>query len=148
MLIAALPLVAFVACAHDKLAQRSEDKELADLSSRTELFWRAIKWQDASAAAAFIEGDSARRMWSIEAERFGQETRVTDAALVNMELGELIAEPTDGYTRAATVLVRTEGYALPAQIVKRETVAQTWIRTEEGWYFDWKDGHPLTGQPW
>ena len=62
--LSALALSALLACAHDRQATRSDDKELADLSTRTELFWRSIQWQDPASAAARIEDDAARRPWS------------------------------------------------------------------------------------
>lgn len=135
-------------CAHDKLATRGDDKELADLSTRTEQFWRSMQWQDPAGAAPFIEEDAQRRRWLLEVERLNLEVRITDASLVDLQLGPVLEDPPEGRVREASVLVRTEGYTMPAQVVRRETVTQAWYRSEDGWFLDWSSGHPLTGQPW
>lgn len=145
---ALLLALALAGCAHDKLATRGDDKELADLSARTEQFWRSMQWQDPAGAAPFLEEDGQRRRWLLEVERLNQEVRITDASLVDLQLQPAADDPPADRAREAIVLVRTEGYTMPAQIVRRETVQQTWYRSADGWFLDWSEGHPLTGTPW
>jgi hypothetical protein len=49
--------------------------------------------------------------------------------------------------RTGTVLVKVEGYTLPAQIVRTEEIEQTWFRTPSGWFLQWDPDAPgpLTG---
>ncbi|NOY24540.1 MAG: hypothetical protein GXP62_01570 [Oligoflexia bacterium] len=148
MLIHALSLLSLLGCAHDKLAERGDNRELADLSTRAEDFWRAVQWQDAAGASSYIEDPTVRRKWSIEAERMVAETRVTEASLADVELGDLLDPPVDGRVRLGTVTMRTQGYTLPAQILTTSTVVQTWYRSTGGWFLDWDHGNPLTGLDW
>lgn len=143
-MIPSLALALTLACATGKQAQRTDNKERADLGARAEEFWHTLRWQHSGLTAVAIEDELARRRWAVEVERLLGSQRITDATLLELELGEV---PDEG-ARTATVTVRMEYYTLPDQILRKETVSQTWIRGKNTWFLDWEEGHPLTGEPW
>lgn len=142
LLLAPIP----TGCAHDKQALRTEDKEKADLSARSELFWRSLRWQDVDGAATFIEDDEQRRSWKMVMETEAQAVRWMDASLLDLSLGPVNEDPDANRLRQATVRVRTESYTLPAQVLRRDVVSQTWYRSRDGWFLDWQGGDPVAGQ--
>lgn len=140
----ALTLLLSLGCATGKQAQRTDQKESANLGARSEDFWNNLRWQYPEAAAGAIEDELARRRWGIEAERLMGAQRITDAMLINLSLDPT---PEEG-ARTATVQVRMEFYTLPDQVLRKETVTQTWYRGKNTWYLQWEDGNPLTGEDW
>lgn len=143
-MLPALSLTLALGCAANKPLTRTEDRERADLSKRAEDFWHAMRWQYPSQAAAALQDDMARRRWSMEAEALLAGRRITEAALVDLVLDP---PPAEG-PRLGTVVVRVEYYTLPDQVLRRETVVQTWERGPSTWYLRWAEGNPLDGQPW
>ncbi len=133
-------------CAHDKQALRDDDKEKKDLSKRTELFWRAVRWQDPQSASVYIEDEDARRLWVGAMTEQVDKVRFVDVALQDLALGERSADPKAERVQEASVKVRVESYTLPAQVLSTRTVSQTWYRSHDGWFLHWESGDPLTGE--
>lgn len=143
-MLPSIALTIMLACATGRQAQRTDEKERANLGARSEDFWNNLRWQYPAAAAGAIEDDLARRRWGIEAERLMGSQRITDAMLIDLSL-----EPTpEEGARTATVQVRMEFYTLPDQVLRKESVTQTWYRGKNTWYLQWEAGHPLTGADW
>lgn len=146
ILLALHLLLAPLGCAHDKAALRTEEREKADLSDRTEKFWRSVRWQDVPGAALYIEDEEQRRSWQVVMEAESEAVRYVDVSLLGLTLGPLAEDPAAERLQEATVRVQTEGYAYPAQVVEKRVVVQTWYRSRDGWFLDWKGGDPLTGE--
>lgn len=138
--------LATTGCAHDKAALRSEDKEKEDLSARSELFWRSLRWQDVDGAATFIEDEDQRRSWKMVMETEAQAVRWMDSSLLDMTMGPVTEDADADRLQEATLRVRTEHYALPQQVLQRDVVVQTWYRSRDGWFLDWKGGNPVGGE--
>lgn len=133
-------------CAHDKAALRNEEKEKADLSARSELFWRSLRWQDYDGAAAFVEDDEQRVSWKLVMESESKAVRWQDSSLLDLKVDPVLDEPDGDRLQMGTVRVRTEYYELPAQVLRQEVVVQTWYRSHDGWFLQWNGGNPVGGE--
>jgi len=142
-----LPLLLHEGCALDHQATRPDDKEKADLTERSEQFWKAVQWQYSSQAAPYVEDTELRGRWTVAMDQLLEQERISEVSLQDLHLDEPVTEPADGHLRTATLLVRIEFYTLPAQVVRKATLSQRWYRSHEGWYLDWTQGDPLTGEP-
>ncbi|RME21513.1 MAG: hypothetical protein D6798_17935 [Deltaproteobacteria bacterium] len=130
-------------CAHDAQALRTESQEKAALSAASEEFWRFLRWQDYASAATWIEDDDARRAWKVAMDEKARGFRISDVALVDLQLGERSEDPHAEHLQQAQVSVRVESYTLPAQTVQVQTLTQTWYRSHDGWFLLWDGGDPL-----
>lgn len=133
--------------AHDRNARKSDEKEYDELASATKLFWDSVRWGDAERAKSVLEEAPQAARWSIAAEEMFAARRFTEVDLVEIDLHPRDPDARGGVDRTASVLVKTEGYELPAQILRKELWTQTWYRTRDGWYLTWDGGPPLTRDP-
>lgn len=119
-------------------AVRRDAREAALLSESATLYWDAVRWGDGERAGAFIEGSADRAAFLEWLEDEGARQRLVETRILNITLGEAPPEDaTDAPPREASVSVRTEGYTVPEQILRNETVEQTWVRLGNGWYLRW-----------
>jgi hypothetical protein len=129
-------------CAVDRSAIRSDDHEQSYLRESADLYWDSVRWGDIERASAFIERPEDRVLFRVRLQDRQEMRRLTEASV----LRALVIKPTqldepdaEGRWRTGEVLVRTEGYTLPAQIVKTEELTQEWYRTTAGWWLYWDE---------
>ena len=140
-------LPAGLSCAHDKAAQKAPEKEMADLSSKAESFWRAVRWSDPVGASTAVEDVEQRRTWlsvmgaEMEAERY------MDASLIDIGLGAPDPDPAATRLQPGWVKIQVQSYTMPAQVLKTRVVTQRWVRTHGGWFLDWDGGDPFALEP-
>ena len=139
-----VPLTAGPALAKKPTKQetRRDQKEQADLGERAELYWRSVRWDDAPGAAMFIENPSDRVVFHQWLSTQGKDQKITEAKVLHIEVSREIRKPEDGRIRTATATVSIEGYKLPDQVLKRQTLTQGWYRTKAGWFVDWTPPPP------
>ena len=130
------------ACAPDRQALKGEDQERMELESRASSYWMAVRWADAEAASAFVEPADQREQFHLWLQDQLDLQRITDATVVRVDVAERDPAPTqpraDGEPLlTAQVTVRTEGYRVSDQRVRKEDLSQSWYRTEDGWYVQW-----------
>lgn len=113
----------------------SKDEETLQKSAH--IYWDGVRWGDWERAGVFIEDKDQRvafRYWLQD----GQEARrISDIVIMQVDVGPDLEPPVNGRWREGTVHVRLEGYTLPAQVVEKEMVTQTWYRTSLGWFAEW-----------
>ena len=129
-------------CAVDQQAIRKDSDEQADLTRRAELYWRSVRWGDTATAASFVSGGDRRLRYQQKLDDEQKNARLSDSEVQRVELHNPPSHPettADGtrVLRRATVIVRTEGYRLPAQVVEQRTVSQEWYRSPDGWFIEW-----------
>lgn len=136
-------LAACAALHHTPL--RDDAHEKTALAQSAQVYWRAVRWADTDAAALFVEGADHRtafRNWLAERAKT---VRYDEVQVLSVELDPPSAAPPSDHPkvlRTGTVTVRTEGYTLPAQIVKTTEIRERWYRTADGWYIDWAPDNP------
>ncbi len=143
-----LPLLHAFSCIHtDTQAIRQDDQEKKHLSESAQDYWDGVRWEVDDQSALFIEEDDRALFRSrVEEQRKGE--RLVDVAVLKIDLQPPPESAAQGETwRTGTVLVKVEGYTLPAQIVRTEEIEQTWFRTPSGWFLQWDPDAPgpLTG---
>ena len=132
----------------DLKAIRQDDQEQTLLQESARLYWEGVRWEVPEQSVTFIaEDDQALFQARIADQR--KEERITEALILKATLEEVPPETTasSDVWRTGTVLVRLEGYTLPAQILLTEELTQSWYRTPSGWVLDWdpEAPGPLTG---
>ena len=121
---------------------RKQQKEHADLTSRAGIYWRSVRWSDATGASIFIENPDDRLLfqkWLTEQARI---QKITDAQVVRVQVSKEYTKPKDGRIRTATVTVSLEGFTMPDQVLKTQVLEQAWYRTSGGWFVNWSPPPP------
>lgn len=124
-------------CSVDRAAIRSDEQEQKHLQDSAEEYWHAVRWGYAERAAVFVEQDVDRSRHHMQLEAELETQRYTDVTVlrVTVTAPEDPAQPdANGHWRTGEVVVFTEGYTLPAQIVQRQERTQQWYRTTDGWF--------------
>ncbi|MCB9780562.1 MAG: hypothetical protein H6742_18490 [Alphaproteobacteria bacterium] len=133
--------------AHDRNALKTDSKEYDELAAATKLFWDSVRWGDTERAAVVFEEAPRAARWEIAADEMLGARRFTDVSLVEIDMHPRDPDAKGDVVRTASVTVRTEGYELPAQILRKELWTQTWYRSHDGWHLSWEGGPPLTPDP-
>jgi hypothetical protein len=123
-------------------ASRRDQREQADLGDRAEIYWRSVRWADPQSASVFIENPDDRVVFQQWLKDQGRDQKLTEAKVLHLQVSKEIRKPDDGRIRTATVTVSIEGYKLPGQVLKQQTVTQRWYRSEAGWFVDWSPPPP------
>lgn len=134
-------LILLGGCAIDRAAIRSDDQEHGYLQDSAAEYWRFIRWGAPERAAIFIESPDDRPRFLVQMNERMETQRLTDAAVLEVRVEHALGDGTQpdaaGHWRLGEVVVRTEGYTLPAQILRTEEQTQRWYRTPDGWWLDW-----------
>jgi len=128
---------------------KQEKKEIQLLQRSTELYWDGVRWNNAERSSAFIENPTTRMAFQQWLETRFSTQRVMNARVLRVDVGPPLGkEATEA--RKARITVAVEGYTLPEQVVKNETVVQLWYRSLTGWWLEWSpepsDGSEENGQ--
>ena len=124
-------------CAGAKKLVKDDAMEKETLRKAATIYWEGVRWGDADRSSAFIQDSDLRVAFSYWLEDEQEERRISDVAIMQIEMGPEIDPPREGREREATVHLRIEGYELPAQIVDKRQEEQLWYRTQTGWYAEW-----------
>ena len=126
-------------CAGKRANLRAEPKEEELLSDSARLYWEGVRWGDADKAAAFVENPDKRLVYKFWFTDQTDNHRYVDVTILQVTLDPEPAEPSKAdHLRTAKVFVHTEGYDLPAQILRKETITQGWYRSLSGWWVEWE----------
>jgi len=142
-------LASFLSCIPaDVQAIRKDDQERDQLADAARLYWEGVRWEVDDQSADFIDEEN-RALFRSRVEEQRKMERIIEATILKVTVNEAPVEQTaktDSW-RTGTVLVKLEGYTLPAQIVRIEEVSQEWNRTPDGWFLQWdpEAPGPLTG---
>ena len=141
-----VPIVALtltLACTAERKALRAHSVEEGLLTRSAEIYWRAVRWGDAEKAGNFVQDADDRFALESWLETLQDEWRMVDVRIVRVEVGEEETTLEPPRLREGTIHVRTEGYTLPGQVLKKQTIRQEWYRSYEGWFIDWAESGPL-----
>jgi len=143
-LIFCLPLTTQPALAKKPTKQetRKSQKEHTELAERAELYWRSVRWADAPNASVFLENPNDRVVFQQWLKGQGSEQKITEAKVLHVDVSNEVRKPKDGRIRTAVVTVSIEGFKLPEQVLKQQTLSQGWYRTNAGWFVDWTPPPP------
>lgn len=115
---------------------RAIDKHMRSLGELNTSYWRALRWGDVTAAAAYLADPMRRTQW-VANEATQPSFRVQSAEVLRIEVGpEVTGEP---YLREAVSLVQLEGYAPSSQRLEKTTRTQTWQLGPGGWFIETGD---------
>lgn len=142
LLTSTLPINTAWAKSPAKQESRRDQKEQVDLGERAEIYWRSVRWADPQSASVFIENPDDRVVFQQWLKDQGRDQKLTEAKVLNLQVSKEIRKPQDGRIRTAAVIVSVEGYKLPGQVLKQQTVTQRWYRSEAGWFVDWSPPPP------
>lgn len=127
----------------DQDAIRQSEQEKQYLADSARLYWEGMRWGDAEKVAAFIESEEDRALFRARLEDAREVSRVVEADVLRTKLIPAAEALSLGSALPANAVflgeawVRTEGYTLPAQILRTEEVKQSWYRTTAGWWIAW-----------
>ena len=115
---------------------KQEKKEIQLLQRSTDLYWDGVRWNNAERSSAFIENPTTRMAFQQWLETRFSTQRVMNARVLRVDVGPPLGKDATE-ARKARITVAIEGYTLPEQVVKNETVVQLWYRSLTGWWLDW-----------
>ena len=115
---------------------KQERSEIALLQRSTELYWDGVRWNNPEKSSAFIEDATNRMQFQQWLEERFKNHRVLDARVLRVDVGPPLAKEAREVRKAKTS-VAVEGYTIPDQVVKNETVLQMWYRSPTGWWLEW-----------
>lgn len=116
--------------------QKLENKEMELLGKSTEIYWKAMRWQNVEDASNFIEDPSVRLEYQQWLNTHFSVSRTAEASVMRVEVGPPVAEESK-VVRTAKVTINVQGYVLPDQILKTDVVQQIWYRSVSGWWLQW-----------
>ena len=131
-----LLLLGALACGPERKLIREDRREHAALGDKAELYWRALRWGDVSAASACVPAEE-RPAFETWLTGWQKDERMTDFTLLDVTVGTKMEPPRSGRVREAVVTLRTEGYHADDQVLRTETITQRWYRDEHDWYVEW-----------
>ncbi len=137
-----LILLSALGCATvDTKAINDDGEEKTLLSDSARLYWQGVRWEDSELSSNFIELEDDRALFRSRMEDRLKEEKLVEATILRVRVMDVegASIPLTGTWRTGTVLVRLEGYTLPAQIVVTEEREQSWYRTASGWWLDWEE---------
>jgi hypothetical protein len=114
-----------------KREARTVKRETRNVTEAAEMFWRSLRWQDLSAAAAFLEHPDNRITWTTSMATAEQ---YRSASVLTVQVGPELDEG-DGIEREAVVVVRTEAIGSD-QVLRTTVLTQDWYKTEAGWFIE------------
>jgi hypothetical protein len=120
-------------CSAERRTILKDRAETSRLGESAELYWKALRWGDHAAAAAFIQGADARLAW-LEQASGAQARQYRSAEVISVEAGPILEGDTRGVQREGHVITRVVYYTLPSQVLKNEMVKQDWVRKPSGWF--------------
>ena len=126
-------LLFLLGCSAERRAVLKDRVEIARLGESAELYWKALRWGDHAAAAAFIQGADARLAWLEEASG-AQARQYRSAEVISVDAGPALEADPRGIQREGQVITRVVYYTLPSQVLKNEMVKQDWVRKPTGWF--------------
>jgi len=129
--------IALGGCSSAAQQVKATAHEESMLNQAARYYWEGVRWGNGADSAAFIEKEEHRLRYQKWLADEYETARLVDAEVLQIEMGDENMDAPDGHTRTATVHLRTEGYTLPAQIVKEDTVTQEWYRNIHGWWVVW-----------
>ena len=115
---------------------KQERKEIELLQRSTDLYWDGVRWNNAERSSAFVENPTTRMQFQQWLETRFSNRRVMNARVLRVDVGPPLEKQATEF-RKARITVAVEGYTLPEQIVKNETVIQIWYRSPTGWWLEW-----------
>jgi hypothetical protein len=133
-----LALWTLLACAGPNQHLRQEGKDFDLLSRSATLYWEAERWGDAERAAAFVEDPNDRALFKDELMERAAGHKLVTAEVLSVRMNPEEPDAAANRRRTATVIVRTEGYEMPAQILQTAKLTQTWYRSDFGWWVSWE----------
>jgi hypothetical protein len=125
-----------------KAATRRDQKEHEALGERAEKYWRAVRWADPQSASIFIENSNDRVVFQQWLTDQSKDQKITEAKVLQVEVHAEVIKPKDGRMRTGQVTVSIDGFKLPEQVLKQQTLSQAWYRTPSGWFVDWAPPPP------
>ena len=120
-------------CSPERRTLLKDRAEVSRLGESAELYWKALRWGDHAAAAAFIQGSEARLAWLEEAGGAGAR-QYRSAEVISVEAGPVLESDSRGIQREGQVIARVVYYTLPSQVLKNEMVKQDGVRKPTGWF--------------
>ncbi len=141
-MLALAPLHAQAGKKPSKQDVRKEQKEYAELGKRAGLYWRSVRWGDATAASAFIENPNDQLVFQHWLGDQAKDHKITEAKVLRVEVSKETVKPKNGRIRTAVITVSIEGFKEPEGIVKQQTLRQPWYRSASGWFVDWTPPPP------
>ncbi|MEC7240868.1 MAG: hypothetical protein VXW32_06485 [Myxococcota bacterium] len=126
-------LLLLFGCSAERRMLLKDRAETSRLGESAELYWKALRWGDHAAAAAFIQGSEARLAWLEEASGSGAR-QYRSAEVISVEAGPVLELDPRGIQREGQVITRVVYYTLPSQVLKNEMVKQEWVRKPTGWF--------------
>ena len=129
----AVGLLLFVAtgCTAAHHALVADKRASTSLAAAAEAYWFALRWNDADAAASFLDTSAARLGLTQLVEK--HTLRLADVNVVQVEVGPATLDhPREGVAR-----VRVEAYAAAGTRLTQEVIEQHWFQTSGGaWRVD------------
>ena len=115
---------------------QQERNEIELLQRSTELYWDGVRWNNPEKSSAFVEDPTNRMQFQQWLEERFANHRVMKARVLSVQIGPPLEKESKDI-RTAKISVSVEGYTLPEQVVKNETVVQLWYRSNTGWWLKW-----------
>jgi len=128
----ALPIL-MVGCSAERMAVLQDRAEIKRLGESADMYWKALRWGDYTAAGSFIEDSDKRFEW-LQAVEGPQARQYRSTEVVSVEAGPLMETPVLGVQREGSVISKVVYYTLPQQVLKTEMVRQSWVRKPRGWF--------------
>ena len=125
----------FAGCSAERMAVLQDRAENQRLGDSADLYWKALRWGDYTAAGSFIE-DSEKRFEWLQLVEGPQARQYRSTEIVSVEAGPLLESPVKGVQRKGLVISKVVYYILPQQVLKTEMVRQSWVRKPKGWFIE------------
>ena len=116
-------------CAHVHDGGQTED-----LDHAVDLYWKAVRWQDAVAGSAFVDAVE-RTNWLTQRDKQTKDLNLTSF--------EVQREKVDKDGAAATVFLKATWFQLPSLVEKTGLVEQRWVWVGAQWLVVSEQGGPL-----
>lgn len=130
-----------------------EDVDRKALGEAANLYWKAAKWCDPAALAAFYP-DPPEQL-AVAKVCASPTLRVTDVKLLQVVVGEELVAPKARHRadmhelwRKGTALVQVEAYGLSSNKLEVTTVEQQWSMDPRGWHVDAAASPVDADRPW
>lgn len=117
------------------------------LTKTSDAYWYALRWNDAETAAQAWSDPTARM--TVTRMVTDPELRLTDFAVLKVEVGPTLPLERAPVTREGVALVRVEGYATGGTRLVTETIQQHWVKLGGvGWTIDGQKSPLGEDRPW
>ncbi len=144
---ALLPLLLLcVGCSAATRARLHTQRDTRTLAEAADGYWLALRWGDAATASGFLESPEERlRLGRLLGD---PKVRLTDAAVVQVVVGDELPEARLPETREGVAVVRVEGYDVLRGRVEAVTIEQHWVRADRAWKVDAERSPLGDDRPW